>query len=97
MKREDFIAAIGFQGNTAFIDSKVKKRYGKLSSSELFERGLYRTSFCAALFDDDSNAIQRLIEHFATLQNGEYESAHDLKRLFGVDSVPEDVAHVKAL
>ena len=97
MKREDFIAAIGFQGNTAYVDGKVRKRYGKLTASELIERGLYRTSFCAALYDEDSAAIQRLLEHFATLQDGNYETADDLKRLFGVDSVPEGVAHTKAL
>lgn len=97
VKREDFVATIGFQGNTAYVDSKVRKRYGKLTGSELLDRGLYRTAFCAALYDDDSATVERLLEHFRAGKDGEHTSIRDLKKMFGVDAVPDGVAHVKAL
>lgn len=97
LKREDFIAAIGFQGNIAFVDKKARRRFGKLSAGELIDRGVYRAAFCAALYDSDSAAMDRLLAYYRDRLEGEYETAYDLGRLFGVDRAPEGVAHVKVL
>ena len=97
MKREDFVAGVGYMGNTAMVDGKTKKRHGKRSADELLEKGLYRAAFSAALYDDDTEAMERILAAVRSAEGADYRSADDLKRLFGVDGVPESVGRVKVL
>ncbi len=97
MKREDFVFTVGFQGNTAVVDKRAKRKYGKLTSEKLIEMGLYRAAFCAALYDGDDAAMRKLIESYNATHDASYETVAQLKRLFGVDSVPENVSRVRPL
>lgn len=97
MKREDFIATVGYSGNSAIVDGKAKRRYGKLSVAELIERGLFRPACCAAIYDGNESAFALILEKYNASHGTRYESIDELKHVFGVDSVPEDVTHVKVL
>jgi len=97
VKREDFIWTVGFQGNTAVVDKRARRKYGKLTADELIEKGLYRAAFCACLYDEDAQATQRLISRYNAEHDASYSSADELKRLLGVDSLPEDVSKVRLL
>ncbi len=94
MKRENFVCTIGFQGDTAIVDGTARKSYGKRSPQELLDEGLYRYAFCAALYDD---ALDGFVERFQAASGIEVSTVEDLKRLFGVFSVPEDTVKVQSI
>jgi hypothetical protein len=97
MRREDFMFTIGYDGDTAIVDGKARRRYGKLSTSELVEAGLFKPAFCAALFSGDESEMKAVIEAYNRGEKTTYSSEDDLKRLFGVYAVREDITKVKAL
>lgn len=97
MRREDFMFTIGYDGDTAIVDGKARKRYGKLSTAELADAGLYKPAFCSALFSGVESEIRMVIDAYNRGENSSYASADDLKRLFGVYEVRQDIVKVKAL
>lgn len=94
MKREDFIFTVGYSGMTAVVDSGGKKRFGKLSPEQLLEKGMYRSAFAAAVYDDDAEELQRFVGAFRQKTAIEVESVEQVKRLFGVYKVPKDINRV---
>ena len=96
MKRDDFIFAVGFQGNTAIVDKKAQRQYRKLTIDQLLERGFTGPALRAAIFDGDEAVVDLVREVYNRTGGTDYETGQ-LKRLFGVDSVPEGVARVRAL
>lgn len=97
MRREDFMFTIGYDGDTAIVDGKARKRYRKLSTAELAEAGLFKPAFCSALFSGDESEIQLVIDAYNRGEGASYASRDDLKRLFGVYEVRQDITKVKAL
>ena len=97
MRREDFMFTIGYDGDTAIIDGKARKRYGKFSTVELAEAGLFKPAFCSAIFSGDKSEIQTVIDAYNRGETTSYASEEDLKRLFGVYEVRQDIVKVKAL
>ncbi|TVQ36968.1 MAG: hypothetical protein EA384_13325 [Spirochaetaceae bacterium] len=91
MKREDFIFTIGFEGNTAVVDSRCRKRYRTLSTIALAEKGLYRQAFCSALFSGDTREMEHLLEYMREYTSFDASSEIALKRLFGVFEVPKGI------
>lgn len=82
--REDFIFAIGFEGATAVVDGKAKRQFGKLSTMELAEKGLYRAAYASALFSGKPEEIKAFIDFFNSKAKTSYTEAAQLSRLFGV-------------
>jgi hypothetical protein len=82
--REDFIFAIGFEGATAVVDGKAKRQFGKLSTMELAEKGLYRAAYASALFSGKPEEIKAFIEFFNSKAKTSYTETAQLSRLFGV-------------
>ena len=64
MTREEFIFTIGYDGDNAVVDKKSAQQYGKLSSVELFDRGLIKASVCSALFSKDKGEEQLVMERY---------------------------------
>ena len=94
MKREDFIFTIGYHGGTAIVDGTARRQYGKKEPHELLEAGLYRAAFCAALYD---GRLEAFLPVFAERTSIEVESAEQLKRLFGVFDIPENLEKVSVI
>ena len=90
MKRADFIFTIGFQGDTAVVDAKSRRRYRNCSLLELLEEGQYRAAIAGALFDADPDEQQKTVDWFRSHTPIEAESFAALKRLFGVFEPPGD-------
>ncbi|MEW6549527.1 MAG: hypothetical protein AB1407_08705 [Spirochaetota bacterium] len=84
ISREDFIFAIGFEGPVAVVDGKAKKEFGKLSTMELAEKGLYRAAFSSALFSKSEKEMADFISFFNAKAGTSYSEASQLSRLFGV-------------
>jgi hypothetical protein len=97
MKREDFIFTIGYQGNTAVIDGKAKKKYGNSSWRELAEKGFYKAAYCAVLQDNNPTGIEEFISFFNACAAGRPYSKDDLSRLFGVYAVPQGITRVQII
>lgn len=97
MKREDFVFTIGFEGNTAVVDSRSRKRYRSLSTLELVEKGLYRQAFCSALYSADAQEMEQLLSYMREHTSFDASSEIALKRLFGVFEVPEGITRTLAV
>jgi hypothetical protein len=97
MKREDFVFTIGYDGDTAIVDGKARKRYGKLDTAGLVEAGLYKAAFCSALFSGSEEEAVMVLKAYNSGEGTSYESPENLKRLFGVFQVRTDIQKVKSL
>jgi hypothetical protein len=97
MKREDFVFTVGYDGDTAIIDRKARKRYAKYSTAQLAEASLYRAAFCSAVFSGDNKELQMVLEAYNQGEGTAYTGPDDLKRLFGVYQVRTDIQKTKAL
>ncbi len=91
MKRSDFIFTIGYQGDTAVVDGKARKRYGSMSAGELLKEGLYRPAFCAALYDGE---LETFFPDYIAATGIDASSPEALQRMYGVFEIPESVTKV---
>ncbi|MCL2093909.1 MAG: hypothetical protein FWH12_06910 [Treponema sp.] len=64
LSREDFIFTIGYDGPAAVVDNQAKRRYAKLSTRELAERGLFRAAYSSALYSRNTGELQSVIEAY---------------------------------
>ena len=85
ISREDFIFTIGFDGAVAVVDGRAKRQYGKLTTMELAESGLYRAAFSSALYSKNELEMKAFIDFFNAKAGTAYTSAEQLSRLFGVN------------
>lgn len=97
MKKIEFMFAVGFRDDMAIVDKKGIKKYSKYSFEELLEEGLYKPAFCQALYEDDEDKIQTVVDTYNKKTNASYKDKMDLSRLFGVFSVPEENIKIKYL
>jgi len=93
--REDFIFCIGYDGDTAIVDGKAKKEFGRLGTMELAEKGLYRAAFASALHSGKPEEMKAFIDWFNARAGTHYAESAQLSRLFGV--YLENVSKVKVL
>jgi hypothetical protein len=84
ISREDFAFTIGYDGDRAIVDGKAKRQYGKLSTMELAEEGLYRAAFSSALYSGDAAEMKQFIDFFNLKASTKFSRAEELQRLFGV-------------
>jgi hypothetical protein len=84
MKREDFMFSVGFDGQTALVDGDSRRRYGRLSVDELVDKGLFRPAVCAAVYDKDDEALERIRAVFVRVSGSDVGAADDLLRIFGI-------------
>ncbi len=84
ISREDFIFTLGYDGSTAVVDGRARKDFGRLSTMELAEKGLYRAAFSSALYSGKPEEMKAFINFFNGKAGTAYEEAIQLSRLFGV-------------
>ena len=96
LSREDFVFTIGYDGPSAVVDNKAKRKYGKLSTLELVEKGLFRAAYSSAVHAGDqeeiklvANAYNQLVGHSPSpvqISDSALSEADKaaLARLFGV-------------
>jgi len=92
LSREEFVFTIGYDGAAAVVDRQAKRKYGKLSTRELAEKGLFRAAYASALYSKDEGEIKFVAEAF-NRQSGKTQTEFSesflasLNRLFGVHLV----------
>jgi hypothetical protein len=89
LTREDFIFTIGYDGPAAVVDGQAKKHYGKLSTRELAEKGLFRAAYSSAVWSKDPKELEAVVEIYNNKSGSSFGAASPLDRLFGV--FPADV------
>ena len=89
LSREDFVFTIGYDGPVAVVDKQAKKKYGKLSTRELIDKGLFRAAYSSAVYSKDPEEIRFVAEAFSRLggQSSASINISSLERLFGVSLV----------
>lgn len=97
MLRQDFIFCIGFSGNTAIVDGKLKSRCGRLGPRELAEKGLFKQAVASALSTGNAGDLAAVAEVFNRDNAVPVGDPGDLKRIFGVHFIPEHVKKVNVL
>lgn len=91
MTREDFVFSIGFQGEVAIVDGKASKQNKGLNSIQLAEKGLFRAAFCSALFENNEDDMNIVIQKYKESGSANIKNIDDMKRILGVYSVPENI------
>jgi hypothetical protein len=92
LPREDFVFTIGYDGPAAVVDNQAKRKYGKLSTRELAEKGLFRAAYSSAVYSKDPRELEFVLEAYNRLRGQSPEGPADvdisaLERLFGVSPV----------
>lgn len=84
MKREHFAFIIGYQGDTALVDGRMLRKFGKLTCRELVDRGLYKNALRSSLHSQNQEELDYLLDAYREKSGGNWDSVDTLKRLFGV-------------
>ena len=95
MKADDFASTIGYSGITAVVDKQIQKSVSAVDT--LLEKGQYKAAFSKALYDNDTEAQERVLKAYNAASSSDYRSVDELKRLFGVFRVPEKITKVKRI
>lgn len=84
--REEAVASIGFDGNAALVDKKMKKKYAAMNTAALAEAGFFRAATVSALYSDEPSELELVADAYNRLAGSSY-AADTLPRLFGVARV----------
>lgn len=83
MKKEHFIASIGYDGEAAVVDKlRFNSCKGK-TLTQLLEAGLFRTAAALAVFDESDSEIEEVITAYNKISGSNYKSSNIFK-LFGI-------------
>ncbi len=97
ISKEDFIFTIGYQGDTAIVDGSAKKKYKNYSAKLLAEGGLFKSAICHALYDEDEKEMENVLGIYNSKTDNKISSAMELKKIFGVTQIPEDIEKVSII
>ena len=97
MKRDDFVFAIGFDGNKAIVDKRSRSRFAKLDTRSLVDEGLFRAAYRSAVYDSDRNAAEYVLEKFNAVSPVKYGKSTDLDKVFGVQPPSDDITGIRAI
>lgn len=89
LSRENFIFTIGYDGPAAVVDSHAKRKYGRLSTAELAEKGLFRAAFSSSVYSQDPGEQRLVAEAYYKVRGRSAADVSDadvaaLGKLFGV-------------
>jgi hypothetical protein len=92
LSREDFVFTIGYDGPAAVVDKQAQRKYGKLSTRDLAEKGLFRAAYSSAVYSKDPQELRFVAEAYKRLVPGSPAEVSEadllaLDRLFGVSLV----------
>ena len=92
ISREDFIFTIGYDGENAVVDSNAKKKYGKMTTSQLIESGLFKPALSSAVYAGKDEEIEEVRAAYSRITGTEVSGFDQLKLILGVQSIPESIS-----
>ena len=84
MTREEFIFTIGYDGDAEVVDKKSAKELGKLSTSELFDKGMIKPALCSAIFSKNPDEEKLVLDRYNAIASRPVATFDELKKIFGV-------------
>ena len=87
LSREDFVFTIGYDGPVAVVDNQAKRKYGKLNTAELAEKGLFRAAYSSAVYSKDSRELELAADAYNRLALHSRIETNAMEKLFGVSPV----------
>ena len=92
LPREDFVFTIGYDGPSAVVDNQAKKKFGKLGTLELAEKGLFRAAYSSAVYSGNPDELALVLDAYNRLGGQNAGGLPEpglaaLERLFGVTVV----------
>jgi hypothetical protein len=84
LSREDFIFTIGYDGPQAVVDGQAKRRYGRLSTRELAEKGLFRAAYSSAVYSKNPAEVEAVLDIYRKTVGADRGVVSSPDRLFGV-------------
>lgn len=97
MKLPDFTFTVGYQGAEAVVNKETEANGKGLSVKELTDKGLFKPALCAALYNNDKEGIQYIMDSYNKISGSHYHTEAQIMRLFGVYTVPEGVTKINRL
>jgi len=85
---------VGYQGNIAIVDGTSKRKYGKLSVTELMEKGLYKPALCAAIYSKKEEVLEEILSLYNEKALKKLKMPEDLFKVFGVNKFPDEIEKV---
>lgn len=95
LSRENFVFTIGYDGDSALVDGRAKKRFGRLSSVQLAENGLFRAAWASAVHADSADEKQAVIDVYNRVAGTDLTPESHVGRLFGVHRL--DIHRAKSI
>ncbi|MCY4482685.1 MAG: hypothetical protein OXC12_07410 [Spirochaetaceae bacterium] len=93
VNRADFLFVIGYDGDKAVVHGQQRRRFGKLDTAQLLEQGLFKPAFCSAEYSGKADELE-LVRMAMERIGGQPCSVEDLRKLFGVYGVPDNIKRV---
>ena len=89
LSREEFVFTIGYDGSAAVVDNHGKRKFGKLSTKELAEKGLFRAAYASAVYAESPQEQRFVAEAYHKLRGQPAAEVSDAEvsgmgKLFGV-------------
>ena len=91
MTLKNFMFTIGYQGDSALVDRANLEKYGNMEESELLAAGLYKPAFSRALYKEDQEGMERVLSSYNSKTPQKYKNLEEIKKAFGVFSVPQNI------
>ncbi len=91
MKREDFIFTIGYDGDSAVVDSKAKKKYSSYTTAQLLEEGFFKPALCSAIYSKNNEEFKAVLEKYNLSTDKPLVSIDQLKLVLGVHRLPDEI------
>ncbi len=97
MKKDEYVFAIGFDGNYAIVDRQARSKYRQLSIQELTEKGLFQVAYRSTIFDQDRKGSEFVLEKFNSISPIKYDGVEDLDRVFGVQPPSDSIIGARVI
>jgi hypothetical protein len=84
ISRADFIFSVGFDGDSAIVDASAKRAYGRLTTVQLAEKGLFKAAVASAFYEKNERDMAEVLAIYNKDNVKPLPSMEALKRTFGV-------------
>jgi hypothetical protein len=94
LNKEDFMFTVGFQGNSAIVDSRQKRKYARLTVPELLEKGLFKPAICSAIAAGNDGDLDKIFIYYNERAWVKLKTRDELLKVFGISKIPEEIEKV---
>lgn len=99
MQKVNYVFTIGYKDDQAIVDKRLKSKYGKMSTMELYEEGLLKPAVASAIFEKEAgrdHELQALIQRIHQ-DLGEKLDETGLRKMYGISFNPGELDKVLLL